>query len=45
MKALKTLLQILIKILLISLALILFFSMMAGMYFKSAPCTNQDRHC
>ena len=37
MKALKMVLQILMKIILISLALILFFSLMAGMYFKSTP--------
>ncbi len=36
-KALKTLVMILVKITLISAALILFFSMMAGMYYKSAP--------
>ncbi len=37
MKAVKLILTILLRIVLISLALILFFSMMAGMYYKSAP--------
>ena len=37
MKAIKTVLQIIMRILLISLALILFFSLMAGMYYKSTP--------
>ncbi len=37
MNAIKTVLQILMRIILISLALILFFSLMAGMYYKSAP--------
>lgn len=36
-QAIKTLILILVKITLISAALILFFSMMAGMYYKSAP--------
>jgi len=36
-KALKTLVMIVVKITLISAALILFFSMMAGMYYKSSP--------
>jgi len=36
-KALKNLVMILVKITLISAALILFFSMMAGMYYKSSP--------
>ena len=36
-KVLKTLIMIVVKITLISAALILFFSMMAGMYYKSAP--------
>ncbi len=37
MKIIKTFAIIIIKIIFISLALILFFSMMAGMYYKSAP--------
>ena len=37
MKALKTSFQILMRIILISMALILFFSLMAGMYYKSTP--------
>ncbi|HFX18244.1 MAG TPA: ABC transporter permease [Flavobacteriales bacterium] len=37
MKPLKNIIMILVKITLISAALILFFSMMAGMYYKSAP--------
>ncbi len=37
MKAVKLIGTILLRIVLISLALILFFSMMAGMYYKSTP--------
>ena len=37
MKGLKILGQIILKIIMISLALLLFFSMMAGMYYNSAP--------
>ena len=36
-KSIKTIVMILVKITFISAALILFFSMMAGMYYKSAP--------
>jgi ABC-2 type transport system permease protein len=37
MKAIKLIAMILMRIVLVSLVLILFFSMMAGMYYKSAP--------
>ncbi len=37
MKAVKIIATILLRIVLISLALLLFFSMMAGMYYKSGP--------
>jgi ABC-2 type transport system permease protein len=37
MKAIKLIGVILLRIILISLALVLFFSMMAGMYYKSSP--------
>ncbi len=37
MKVIKTILIIIVRIVLITLALTLFFSMMAGMYYKSAP--------
>ena len=37
MKPIKLILTIILRIVLITLALILFFSMMAGMYYKSAP--------
>lgn len=37
MKTIKTVFQIILRILLISMALILFFSLMAGMYYKSSP--------
>ncbi len=37
MKAIKLIATILLRIVLISLALVLFFSMMAGMYYKSSP--------
>lgn len=37
MKAIKIILTIILRIVLISLALLFFFSMMAGMYYKNAP--------
>jgi len=37
MKPIKMIASIIIKIILISIALVLFFSMMAGMYYKSSP--------
>ncbi|MCX6239144.1 MAG: ABC transporter permease, partial [Bacteroidia bacterium] len=37
MKILKLIMMILMRIVIISLVLVLFFSMMAGMYYKTAP--------
>ena len=37
MKILKLIMMIIMRIVMVSLVLILFFSMMAGMYYKTAP--------